>query len=70
MRKAPLAAALGLILLLVPTTAARAEVNVAFVQPEHYTDAGNHRYDTDRNLRALEREILEAILADAEGDHT
>ncbi len=59
MRKAPLAAALGVILLLAPSTAAHAEVTVAFVQPEHYTDAGNHGYDTERNLRALERHLTE-----------
>jgi len=57
MRKRPLAAGLGLLLLLISTAAAHADVTVGFVQPERYTDAGNYGYDAERNLRALERHL-------------
>ena len=37
--------------------AAPGGVTVTFVNPEHYTDAGRHGRDTERNLRTLQSDL-------------
>lgn len=51
-------AGLGLLMVLAPALAARAEVTVQFVDPQRYTDAGEGGYGAERSaLRALERHL-------------
>lgn len=59
MRTRSLAAALGLLLFLVPLRPASADVSVEFVNPQRYTDAGDYGTDTDYNLNALRRHLQE-----------
>lgn len=54
MRAHLFAAGFGLLLGLAPV---QAEVSVAFVEPERYTDLGNYGYDHERNLRTLEHHL-------------
>jgi hypothetical protein len=57
MRPRSVVAGLGLLLLLLPGVAANAAVNVSFVDPERFTDAGIYGADSERNLRVLERHL-------------
>jgi hypothetical protein len=57
MRPRTLAAAIGLMLLLLPGVAANAAVAVSFVGAEQYTDAGIYGADSARNLGVLERHL-------------
>lgn len=57
MRPHSVAAAVGLLLLLLPGVAANAAVSVSFVGSEHYTDAGIYGADSERNLGVLERHL-------------
>jgi hypothetical protein len=49
--------AVGLGALLLSPALPAAGLTVRFVAPEHYTDAGNYAYDTERTLRTLERHL-------------
>lgn len=53
-----LAAGLGLFAALVWAVPAEAAVTVQFVEPQGYTEAGGHGYDSERNLAALERHMV------------
>lgn len=59
MKARSLALQLGVLALLAVGLTVRAEVSVAFVQPERYTDVGLYGADSERNLRALERHFKE-----------
>jgi DUF3016 family protein len=51
-------AGLGLILFLAPMAQAVAEVTVDFVDPAHYTDPGNNRYDAEHDLQVLQGHLV------------
>jgi hypothetical protein len=57
MPRRSLVAGLGLLIFLAPASPLRAEVSVKFVEPRQFTDTGAYGYDSEHNLRALERHL-------------
>lgn len=58
MRHQSLIMGLGLFVFLVISAPAQAKIAVQFVEPDRYTDAGDRKAATKRNLRTLDRVVL------------